>query len=125
MCVYAQSFPTFCGPMEEPARFLCPWNFPGKHTGEGCHFLLQELFPTQGLNPGLPHCRQKLYPLSHQGRSKGKITREDILSIKVLYIFVRFILNTVIYPYSYKSYLLKINLKNIFLYFLVSVLECS
>ena len=28
---------------------------------------LQEIFPTQGLNPGLPHCRQKLYPLSHQG----------------------------------------------------------
>ena len=43
MCVYAQSFPTFCGPMEEPARFLCPWNFPGKHTGVGFHFLLQGL----------------------------------------------------------------------------------
>ena len=34
----------------------------------GCHFLLQEIFPTQGLNPGLPHCRQMLYRLSHQGR---------------------------------------------------------
>ena len=33
----------------------------------GCHFLFQEIFPTQGLNPGLPHCRQTLYPLSHQG----------------------------------------------------------
>ena len=33
----------------------------------GCHFLLQEIFPTQGLNPGLPHCRQTLYHLSHQG----------------------------------------------------------
>ena len=33
----------------------------------GCHFLLQEIFPTQGLNPGLPHCRQTLYRLSHQG----------------------------------------------------------
>ena len=31
----------------------------------GCHFLLQEIFPTQGLNPGLPHCRQTLYCLSH------------------------------------------------------------
>ena len=41
--------------------------FPGKNTGVGCHFLLQEIFPKQGLNPGLPHCRQMLYRLSHQG----------------------------------------------------------
>ena len=41
--------------------------FPGKSTGVGCHFLLQETFLTQGLNPGLPHCRQMLYCLSHQG----------------------------------------------------------
>ena len=38
---------------------------PGKNTGVGCHALLQGLFPTQGLNPGLPHCRQILYHLSH------------------------------------------------------------
>ena len=31
------------------------------------HFLLQEIFPTQGLNPGLPHCRQRFYRLRHQG----------------------------------------------------------
>ena len=41
---------------------------PGKNTGVGCHFLLQGIFPTQGLNPGLPNCRQMLYHLSHQGR---------------------------------------------------------
>ena len=33
----------------------------------GCHALLQGIFPTQGSNPGLPHCRQILYHLSHQG----------------------------------------------------------
>ena len=33
----------------------------------GCHFLLQGIFPIQGSNPGLPHCRQTLYRLSHQG----------------------------------------------------------
>ena len=44
------------------------WNFPGKSTGGGCHFLLQGIFPTQGLNLGLPHCRQTLYHLSYQGR---------------------------------------------------------
>ena len=48
-------------------RLLCPWDILGKSTGEGCRFLLQGIFPTQGLNPGLPHCRQMLYHLSHQG----------------------------------------------------------
>ena len=42
-------------------------DFPDKSTGVGCHFLLQGIFPTQGSNPGLPHCRQTLYYLSHQG----------------------------------------------------------
>ena len=37
------------------------WDFPGKNTGVGCHFLLQGIFPTQGLNPRLLHCRQILY----------------------------------------------------------------
>ena len=35
------------------ARFLCPWNSPGKNTGVGCHALLQGIFPTHGSNPGL------------------------------------------------------------------------
>ena len=38
-----------------PTRLLCPWDFPSKNTGVGCHVLLQETFPTQGLNPGLLH----------------------------------------------------------------------
>ena len=50
-----------------PARILCPWNSPGKNIGVGCCFLLQVIFPTQGSNPGLPHCRQILYHLSHRG----------------------------------------------------------
>ena len=48
-------------------RFLCPRDFPGKNTGLGSHSLLQEIFPTQGLNPGLLNCRQILYHLRHQG----------------------------------------------------------
>ena len=48
-------------------KLLCPWDFQGKSTGVGCHFLLQGIFPTQGSNPGLSHCRQMLYCLSHQG----------------------------------------------------------
>ena len=46
-----------------PASLLCPWASPGKNTGVGCHALLQRIFPTQGLNLGLPHCRQILYHL--------------------------------------------------------------
>ena len=40
---------------------------PGKNTGVGCHALPHGILPTQGLNPGLPHCRQILYHLSDQG----------------------------------------------------------
>ena len=58
----------FATPWTESARPLCPWDFPGKNTGVGCHSLLQGIFPTQGWNLGLPHCRQTLYHLSHQGR---------------------------------------------------------
>ena len=36
-----------------PARLLCPWDFPGKNTGMGCHFLPQGIFLTQGSNPGI------------------------------------------------------------------------
>ena len=50
-----------------PARFLCPWDSPGKDTGVGCHSLLWEIFLTQGWNLGLLHCRQILYCLSYQG----------------------------------------------------------
>ena len=87
----------------QSTRLLRPWDFPGKSTGVGCHwivisenviscvwlfaipwtvqcmefskpeyrrgslFLLQGVFPTQGSNSGLPHCRWILYQLSHQG----------------------------------------------------------
>ena len=47
----------FATPWTGPTRLLHPWNFPGKNTGVGCHFLFQEIFPTQGLNPALPHGR--------------------------------------------------------------------
>ena len=41
----------------QPARLLCPWSFPGRNTGVGCHFLLQGIFLTQGSNPCLLHCK--------------------------------------------------------------------
>ena len=49
---------------------LCPWDFSGKNTAVGCHFLLQGMFPTQGSNQGLLHRRQTLYYLSPRGSPK-------------------------------------------------------
>ena len=44
-----------------------PWDSPGRNIGVGGHALLQGIFPTQGLNPGLLYCRWIVYQLSHQG----------------------------------------------------------
>ena len=61
-----------------PAKLLCPWNSPGKHTGVGCHFLLQGIFPTQGSNLGLLQWGQILYHLSHHGSHGSRITNVRI-----------------------------------------------
>ena len=52
----------------QPARLLCPRNFPGKNSGVGCHFLLQGLFRTQGSNPHLLLWQPDSLALSHQGK---------------------------------------------------------
>ena len=44
-----------------------PWNSLGQNTGVGSLSLLQGIFPTQGSNQGLLHCRQILYQMSHKG----------------------------------------------------------
>ena len=68
MSLATQSCPTLCDPIDySPPGFSLCGDFPGKNTGVGCQVLLQGIFPTQGLNPGLQHCRQILYYLSHQG----------------------------------------------------------
>ena len=51
-----------------PHGLYSPWNSPDQNTGVGSLSLLQGIFPTQGSNPGLLHCRQNLYQLSHKGR---------------------------------------------------------
>ena len=50
----------------QPARFLCPWDFPGKNTEVGCHFLLQGIFSTQGSNLRLLHWQADSLLVSHQ-----------------------------------------------------------
>ena len=67
-----------------PARPLCPWDSPGKNTGVGCHFLLQGIFPTQGLNPRLLCLllwQESSLPLAQmvsQTRGLAKVKSENI-----------------------------------------------
>ena len=58
----AQSSLTLCNPMDYTVHGIV-----GQNTGVGSLSLLQGIFPTQGWNPGLPHCRWILYQLSHRG----------------------------------------------------------
>ena len=51
----------------QPHGLYSPWNSPGQKTAVGSLSLLQGIFPTQGSNPGLLHCRWILYQLSYQG----------------------------------------------------------
>ena len=51
----------------QPHGLHSPWNSPGQNTGVGSLSLLQQIFPTQGWNPGLPYCKWVLYQLSHKG----------------------------------------------------------
>ena len=54
--MHAQLCLTLCNPMDcTPPDSFVHGNSPGKNTGVGCHFLLQGIFPTQGLNLGLLH----------------------------------------------------------------------
>ena len=59
--------------------------YVSQNTGVGCHFLLQGIFPTQGLNLGLLHCRQTLYHLSHQGPRRWwiNIPKNHLLCVSI------------------------------------------
>ena len=75
LCLVTQSCPILCYPMDQsPPGFSVHGNSPGKNTGVGCHALLQGIFPTQGSNPGLLHCRQVPHQLSHHGSPGLSVT---------------------------------------------------
>ena len=76
-----QSCLTLCNTMDSP------WSSPGQNTGVGSLSLLQGIFPTQGSNPGLPHCGQILYQLSHKGSSLGS-QKVKVKSISCVQLFV-------------------------------------
>ena len=68
LCLVTHQCPTLCDPMDcSPPGSSVHGDSPGKNTGVGCHALLQGIFPTQGSNPHLLHCRRILYRLSLQG----------------------------------------------------------
>ena len=67
VCLVTQSCLTLCDSMDSgPPGSFVHGDSPGKNTGVGCHAFLQGTFPAQRLNPGLSHCSQILYHLSHQ-----------------------------------------------------------
>ena len=69
LCLVTQLWLILCDHMNcSPSGFSVHGDSPGKNTGAGCHALLQGIFPTQGLNSGLPCYRWILYHLRHQGR---------------------------------------------------------
>ena len=67
VCLVTQSCPTLCNPRDCSPPGSSAMGFSRQEYWSGCHALLQGIFPTQALNPGLPHCRQILYHLSHKG----------------------------------------------------------
>ena len=89
----------------QPHGLYSPWNSPDQHTGVGSLSLLQGLFPTQGSNPGLPHCRWILYQPSHKGSPKVKVTQLcltlcDAMDYTVHGILQASILEWVAFPFS-------------------------
>ena len=71
LCLVTQLCLTLSNPMDcSPPGSSVYGDSPGKNAKVGCHALLQGIFPTQGLNPGILHCRWILYRLSHQGNPR-------------------------------------------------------
>ena len=82
LCLVAQLCPTLCNPMNyRPPGSSVRGDSPGKNAGVGCLSLLQGVFPTQGLNPGLPHCWWILYLLSHCRSPKAAQYQTNVVPV--------------------------------------------
>ena len=68
----------------QPRGLDSPWDSPGQNMGVGSLSLLQGIFPTQGSNPGLPHCRRVLYQLDHKGSPMLQAASCNLIIKKVL-----------------------------------------
>ena len=95
VCVCAQSCLTLLCHGLLPARLLCTWNFPGKNTGAGWHFLFQGIFLTQGLNPRflhLLHWQVGYSPLCCLGSPLGSLVPHNT-NFKLAFLYSRNIQN--------------------------------
>ena len=82
ICVHAQWRPSLQALGQQSTRLLCPWNFAGENTGVGCHFLLQEIFLTQGWNPHLSHLLHWQVGFSFLPPGKPPLKKWDCIKVK-------------------------------------------
>ena len=97
----AQSLSCVClRPYElQPTRLFYPWNFPGKNTGVGCHFLLQGIFPTEGSNPQLLHLlhwQVDSFPLAPPVESEDCLNQTGVVGEGLWFFFLINCYNTVL-----------------------------
>ena len=106
------SCPTLCNPMDckLPGSSI-HGDSPSKNTGMGCHALLQGIFPNQGLNPGLLHCRRILHSLNHQGSPKYSVS------------LIKSILFMLTHTYLYKLYITSYTYND--LYIIIIYISCN
>ena len=87
-CVRAQSCLTLRPHGLQPTSLLCPWNFPGKNTGVGCHFLLQGIFSTQGLNLHLLHWQADSLPTVYHTRIQNLLMDKQVVTDCLDFVFM-------------------------------------
>ena len=105
----------------QPHGLYSPWNSPGQNTGVGSLSLLRRIFPTQGLNPGLPHCRQILYPLLGSVLIHGRL----ICLIVLFKSCISLLIFGLAVPHVIESGVLKSSTTLVFLFFFSIWVACS
>ena len=93
----AQSCPTLCDPMDSSLPGSSSMGFSRQEYWSGLPFLFQRIFLTQGSNPGLPHCRQTLYRLNHQGKPKSEWM---CIYINLLLLFSHLVMSDSLWSYG-------------------------
>ena len=85
-----------------------------KNTGVGCHTLLRGVFPTQGLNPCLPHCKRVSNHLNHQGSPfAGVIKQKPCFGVRKSFLHLKYAF-TGIFTYIYFEVRLRFNMWFVF-----------
>ena len=101
----------------QSARLFCPWDSPGKNTEVPCHAFLQGIFPTQGLNPGLLHCRLTLYHPSHQASKLGTYFKCRVVTRKSRFLWYGMIITVAISAVACSSETFEMCLKLFYLFY--------